>query len=88
MAEKGRVLCLTDRNQLRITGVEEVISFDENGAQLKCEDGMLFVDGESVRISNLDTSSGEVSITGKINAMSFADEKVKPRRGVMGRLFG
>ena len=88
MAEKDRVLCLTDRSRLRITGVEEVISFDEHGAQLKCEDGRLFVDGEDIRISNLDTASGEVNITGKINAISFADDAARTRRGVMGRLFG
>jgi len=88
MAERTRILCLTDRNDLRITGVEEVISFDENGAELRCENGRLFVDGENIHISNLNTDSGEVNITGKINAMSYADETDKKRRGTLGRLFG
>ncbi len=88
MAEKTRTLCLTDRSDLRITGVEEVVSFDENGAELKCENGRLFVEGEEIRISNLNTDSGEVNITGRINAMSYADETDKKRRGMMGRLFG
>ena len=88
MSEKGRVLCLTDRRELRITGVEEVVSFDESGAELKCENGRLFVEGEEIRISNLSTESGEVNITGKINAISYADDTDKKRRGFMGRLFG
>ncbi len=88
MAERTRMLCLTDRSELRVTGVEEVVSFDENGAELKCENGRLFVDGENIRISNLNTDSGEVNITGKINAMSYADDSEKKRRGAIGKLFG
>ncbi len=88
MAEKGCVLCLTDRSELKITGVEEVVSFDENGAEVRCENGRLFVDGEGIRIKDLDANSKEVYITGKINAMSYAEEKEKKRRGVMGRLLG
>ena len=88
MADMRRVLCLMDRSELKITGVEDVISFDENGAELLCENGRLFVDGEGIRISNLDTDTKEVNITGKINAITYADDVSKKRRGVVGRLFG
>jgi sporulation protein YabP len=82
------MLCLTDRCELKITGVKEVVSFDEGGAQLVTENGELFVDGEGIRISNLDTDSGEVFITGKIDSMSYAETKQSKRSGVFGRLFG
>ena len=43
-------LTLNERKQLTVTGVTEVVSFDESGAELKCVDGRLFIDGEEIRI--------------------------------------
>ena len=88
VGEGKHSLELKRRERLTLDGVEEVISFDESGAELKCENGRLFVEGEEIRISNLSTESGEVNITGKINAISYADDTDKKRRGFMGRLFG
>ena len=88
MTEKGRMLCLTDRKSLEVSGVKEVISFDDSGAVLLTEDGELCIEGNGIRISNLDTDRGEVSVVGRIDAMIYSAEPSEKKRGSWHRLFG
>lgn len=67
-------LTVTDRKNLEITGVEDVISFDETGAVIRTSLGVLAVDGENIRVSKLDVSGGDVVIGGKINGMFWSEE--------------
>lgn len=80
MAESGRMLCLRDRKQLDVTGVKEVVSFDEGGAIMLTEDGELCVEGSEIKISNLDTDNGRVSVSGKIDAMIYSPDRTDKKR--------
>lgn len=88
MAENGRMLCLTERKSLEISGVREVVSFDDGGAVIITEDGELCVEGKGIRISELDTESGRVSVTGRIDAMIYSAEASEKKRGLYRKLFG
>ena len=88
MVEKGRALTLTDRKELRVTGVKEVVSFDETGAELETADGRLFVEGEGIRLGALDGEGGDVLITGRVCSLMYKEDIAEKRRGVLGRLFG
>ena len=88
MAQGNRTLHLEDRRQLRIGGVKEVISFDDGGAVVLTENGELSVEGEGIRISNLDKDSGEIEITGKIDAMIYSADSSDKKKGLRSRLFG
>ena len=88
MAEIGRMLCLRGRKDLEITGVKEVVSFDERGAVILTEDGELCVEGVDIKISNLDTDSGNVSVSGRIDAMIYSAEPSDKKRGLRRALFG
>ncbi len=74
-------LVLTDRSVLELSGVEDVISFDEAGALIKTVNGMLGVDGEGLHVTSLDLSNGNISFEGKINGLFFSDtQKSKGKR--------
>ena len=88
MIEKGRVLTLTDRRELRVSGVKEVVSFDENGAELDTADGRLCVEGEGIRLGGLEAEGGDVLITGRVCSLTYKEDAAEKRRGVLGRLFG
>ena len=88
MAQGNRALHLEDSRQLRIGGVKEVISFDDGGAVVLTENGELSVEGEGIRISNLDKDSGEIEITGKIDAMIYSADSSDKKKGLRSRLFG
>jgi sporulation protein YabP len=62
---------------MELSGVEDVVSFDENGAVLRTVLGMLAVDGENLHVVKLDLAGGNVSIEGKVNGFFYADGTAK-----------
>ena len=88
MPEEKMTLCVYKRARVSMCEVTEVVSFDEDGAHIVCEDGEVFVDGENIRIEGLDKRSGDVEITGRINAIYYSDGKQDKSKKLHRRLFG
>ena len=61
-------LKLEDRRVLTVTGVLEVINFDEEKINLNTILGALQILGECLKINKIDVKDGNVSISGKIKA--------------------
>ncbi len=79
-------LTLDERQRLVVTGVAEVISFDENTVVLTTDMGTLLVAGSQLQLKNLSTEGGQVAVEGKISAMSY--EEPRQAGGWLHRLFG
>jgi sporulation protein YabP len=77
---------LTSRNELRVTGVSEVHSFNDEGVLLETSLGLLTVGGENIRITKLTLDQGEVSIRGEISSLTYSDGGSFSRRGSGGLL--
>ena len=87
MNESVHKLLLSERKHLELSGVSEVISFDEISVFLYSSCGRMEIEGEGLHISALDLSSGEVKIEGKINGIFYYDEREKSeKRGIFGRI--
>lgn len=69
----GQRLIIIDRKSMELTGVEDVISFDENGAVLKTCAGTLAVDGEGLHVTRLDLDGGVILFDGKINGLFYSE---------------
>lgn len=76
-------LCLNERRQLTMTGVTEVVSFDENTVVLQTSLGLLIVQGQQLSLQNLSLEGGQVAVEGTIGALSYEE----PRQGGWRRLF-
>ena len=85
-AEARSEICLKGRREMSISGVTEVIGFDEECVRLKSVDGELFVEGRDIKIGALDTDRGVVTLTGTVNGIYYAAEPDKQRKGFFGRL--
>ena len=72
-AAGGQRLLLRDRSELEVTGVEDVVSFDEAGAVLKTDLGLLAVDGEGLHVVKLDLAGGVLVIEGKVGGLYYSD---------------
>ena len=72
LPEEHRVL-VNDRKSVSLTGVLDVVSFDEMGAVLKTNLGTLAIDGEGIHVVKLDLSNGVVDIEGKLNGFFYSD---------------
>lgn len=79
-------ITLKGRRELRVDGVEEVLSFDDCGVHLRCVDGELTVEGSEIRVQLLDTHNGSVTLEGHINGMYYSEEENKRKGGLWGRL--
>ena len=79
-------LSLSERKELTVTGVTEVISFDEEAVILKTGLGILNIHGRQLQLKNLSTNGGQVEVCGQIAAMIY--QQAKPAGSWVRRLFG
>ena len=70
-------LTLRERQQLTMTGVSEVVSFDENAVALHTAQGTLLVQGEGLQLKNLSLDGGQVAVDGDISALFYSQAKEK-----------
>ncbi|MBQ3504238.1 MAG: sporulation protein YabP [Oscillospiraceae bacterium] len=70
-------LNLQQRQKLTMTGVTEVISFDETAVVLQTGLGTLMVHGQGLQLKQLSTDGGQVSVDGSISAIVYEE----PRQG-------
>lgn len=78
-------LTLDERKNLTMTGVTEVISFDENTVVLHTSLGTLMVQGQQLQLKTLTLDGGNVAVEGRIIALHYEE----PRQGGwLGRLLG
>lgn len=79
-------LTLNERKSMTMTGVAEVVSFDENAVVLKTSLGTLIVHGQGLQLKNLSLDGGQVAVEGTISA--FIYEEGRKSGGALRRLFG
>lgn len=91
---RGHSLVVSDRREITVKGVTEVISFDEANVRLVTVCGILNLEGENLRIHVLNTKDGTVAVTGQLNGVLYEDAEAPtgdiPARGKARsrRLFG
>ena len=83
----GHHVVLEDREQLTISGVEEVESFDENSIILSTACGGLEVQGEGLHIEKLSLDGGDLKVEGMVNALIY-EPQGRERGGLLSRLLG
>jgi len=79
-------LSLQDRKKLTLTGITEVISFDETAVVMHTPLGALIAQGDGLRLKTLTPEGGNVTITGEITALSYEQERAAG--GWLHRLLG
>ena len=67
-------LILENREKLNITGVLDVLSFDDQIVIVETELGLLTVKGDDLRINKLSTDTEEVIVEGNIFNLSYSDK--------------
>ena len=74
-------LILENREKLTITGVIDVLSFDDQIVIIETELGLLTIKGEDLRINKLSIDSSEVMIEGKIFNLGYSENAVSGKGG-------
>jgi len=72
---------MVDRTSLSITGVSDVINFDESSVVLQTSGGILSIDGQELHIVNLNVDSGEISVSGNVSGIIYPESLGKSGGG-------
>ena len=75
------------RKEMNITGVSEVIRFDDETVVLKCTDGELTVEGVGLNVETLDIESGIVRLNGRVDSLYYSEISAEEKRGLFSKIF-
>lgn len=76
-------LVLENRGKLSVSGVNDVLSFDDQVVMVDTELGLLTVKGENIRINKLSLDTAEVIIEGEISSLAYSQSKQEKSSGTL-----
>lgn len=82
-------IILENRGKLSISGVLDVLSFDDQVVIVETELGLLTVKGENLRINKLSIDTSEVIVEGDISSLTYSDSKTleKSKESLISKIF-
>lgn len=82
-------LILENRGKLSISGVLDVLSFDDQVVIVETELGLLTVKGENLRINKLSIDTSEVIVEGDIASLAYSENKNidKSKGSIISKIF-
>lgn len=72
-------LILDNRKEASVTGVKDVISFDEKEILLQTADGKLQIRGSGLHVKGLNLEKGEATLAGHVDSLVYLS-KDSPRK--------
>lgn len=81
-------LSLENRKKLTLSGVLEVLSFDDEKIDLTTKLGDLTIKGQDLKMNKLDVQNGDVVIVGRITSMVYTGKEIKKNKeSILNKLF-
>ena len=86
---KMQNILLENRNHLNVSGVLDVLNFDEEMITLDTELGILVVKGEDLKLNKFNLENTELSVEGEITSLFYNDKshQGKNKESVLTKLF-
>ena len=78
---------LENREKLMLTGVTAVDSFDDRTVLLYTKLGELVILGRGLHLEQMSLASGDLTVTGEVQALRYSDRDRNAPQGIIGRLF-
>jgi len=73
------------RKNIKLRGVEEVVSFDDREVVLKTQCGGMTVEGEELHIAVLNVEEGRVELDGRIDGLFYFDDTPSQKKKLFGK---
>ena len=82
-------LMMQDRSVLSVSGIRDVVSFDENQILVDTEMGLLTLNGKDLHVSRLTLEKGEVDVDGTLDSLVYSSNESFRKSGesLFNRLF-
>ncbi|MBR4935374.1 MAG: sporulation protein YabP [Anaerotignum sp.] len=80
-------LQMDERERVRISGVLDVMSFDEEGIMMETASGVLWLKGNGLHMGKLDLESGDVQVEGMVDSITYSDGAFAEKHSILSKLF-
>ncbi len=86
---RAHKVVIEQRERFSVTGVTDVVSFDEECVVCDTEMGVLVFKGSGMKVNNLNVGSGELSVDGAVDSISYETGRAggKGKQSMFGRIF-
>ena len=79
----NHTLSMENRQKAALTGIAEVLAFDEAQVILRTDSGEIALTGENLHVTQLLLDAGQLTVEGKIDGVFYTQKKM--RRGLFSR---
>lgn len=81
-------LMLENRQNVKMTGIKDIKSFDEKEILLFTEAGKLLIKGEELHVKRLNLEKGEADLEGKVDSLTYLSKNTdKKEESLLKRMF-
>lgn len=82
-------MTMVNRKECTLTGIADIIAFDENEVVLETDMGILMIKGNGLHVKRLTLDKGEVDIEGTMDSFLYSEHKslAAKSESFFGRLF-
>ena len=89
IGKRQHKMAVQNRKSCSLTGVADVIAFDEGEVILETDMGVLVIKGHELHVKRLDLEKGEVDIDGRMDSFFYSEQRNSAAKGesFLGRLF-
>lgn len=78
---------LDKRQRLQVTGLIDVMSFDDETIVTETEMGILIIRGTNLHVNALNLEKGELEIDGNVDNLNYEDESPLKGKNIFGKIF-
>lgn len=75
------------RKKLELTGISEVINFNEESIILETVMGGLIIKGSNMKVSALNVENGEMCIDGFISSLTYVSKNSGKKENILKKMF-
>ena len=84
---KPHTIKCDNRENVCVSGVSEVLSFDELSVVCQTPMGVLAIKGSGLKVSNLNTETGLLDVSGSVDSLTYTSGGGRSKQSVLSRIF-
>lgn len=74
VGKKIHKISMVNRTTCGISGVNDVLAFDNHEILLETEQGILMMKGNELHVGRLSLDKGEIDVEGKIDSLTYSEQ--------------
>ena len=78
---------LENRKKLTLTGIKDVLSFDDEIIVVESELGLINVKGNDLKVNKISIETGDVIIEGIIKMIEYSDKDILSKQSLISKIF-